>query len=266
MNQVVRRCTDTMFTVILLLAWIYPGAGASAMGGECTCQTVACPPVTPAQYAHTYCEGAWDIVPAVLPLSISLTGISGNVDVEVSICCRIRAVKGQTCSTFVSCPVETSCEASIKCIRVSKKVLHAYAPPGLPPDALIRNELITKIIQEVLCTNPCLMGLPATSSPSQNIEWVISVPSCMDWHKTAADAGYWCISACGPKYCVWAYCMMLGASPPAAPVPMKNPLYLPNPVVTTWLPPGTADVCGSHETCVRFNCPELEDCKGWKRE
>lgn len=261
MSRVIQCCFNAVGRALFLLTLVLSIVSARAGGDECTCQGVACPGNI------TNCNAAWGATPVVIPMSIALTGVTGLVDVEVSVCCRIRQVGGAACAAFVSCNIQASCEASISCIRVSKQILGAYATPGLPPAAALRNELVTKIIQEILCTNPCEMGLPAQSIPSQNIEWVISVPSCMDWHKTAADAGYWCISACGPKYCVWAYCMMLDMST-GSPLPKKNPFAAPNPVKTTWMPSGGVDVCtevdeNPYDTCVRFNCPDLQDCKGW---
>lgn len=261
MNQGVRRCFGVLCLGVLFLAFMFHTVPAHAGGGECTCENIPCP------NNITNSSSAWGAAPAVVLLSVPLTGVTGSVDVEVSVCCRIRSMRREESTPFVLCNLQASCEASISCIRVSKKVLGGYATPGLPPAATLRNELITKIIQEILCLNPCEMGVPTQSIPSQNFEWVISVPSCMDWHKTAADAGYWCISACGPKYCVWAYCMMMDMSS-GSPKPKKNPTFTPNPVKTTWMPVGGVDVCtevdeNPYDTCVRFNCPDLQDCKGW---
>ena len=186
--------------------------------------------------------------------TVYIPTLGKDVSVEVQVCCRIRVAAYST--KYVSPTISASCETAIRCIRVAKDELLDQAEPGYPVNsALIRKELIQAVLALVMCKNRCEHDLPGVGA--YPIEWVFSIPKCLDWTKTSTSSLFWCLKACEDShtYCVYAYKMMKGAG--GLPKPIER-------VVTTWTQPNESTTCPSGETCVTQPCDtDFRDCGNW---
>ena len=209
----------------------------------CECNT-ACPdPV-----GFNNCGDA--LIPATLwynngaPLThtvdVTLNGVQEVITgIEVDFCCRIRA----NCPSFFKEPVGYSCELTIRCIRIPKEHLMGLFTLGEPPPFGLGQELVTKAVEQIICNNPCEFGIPATSSDIP-YEWVITVPACFDWQKTANS--HYCLEPCSDDYCVNA--LLIGNDGGEA--------FLLNQIQTTWTDHRGGNPIKCYQPCREFLCHE----------
>jgi hypothetical protein len=239
------RC-HSITTLLLIMLSAYPGAGQEP------CQ---CDEPCPTEYSYTNSTSNFQNTYYISGQSVYIPLLSKNVNVEIEICCRIRGANAST--PFVTTPISASCETAIRCIRIAKDELVNYAQPGNPPSSAdLRRELIQAVLALVMCENRCGHGLPAPGQAP--IEWVFSIPKCLDWTKTSTSSNYWCLKNCTDRhtYCVYAYKMTTGTG--GLPKPVER-------VVSNWTEPNESAQCGlGGATCMTEPCyTSFPDCASW---
>jgi hypothetical protein len=239
-----------LFFCFAFLPFVVAIANIEAKAQGCNCQA-NCPLIpNPPNIAYTNCYSAFTQVRTIL-VTVPLPTIPTTVDVEVTMCCRIRY--GANCQPYVTAPIGASCETAITCIRVSKAGLLNYAPVGGPLISTLRGDLLKGVLKGVICANPCEHGLPGVGE--NPYEWVFSIPQCLVCNKTNNE--YWCLTPCGPKYCVYAFKMARSAS--------NQPRVIEYVKTTFQYNNGP---CGTEQdNCTNEGCfPEFDpECDNWER-
>lgn len=163
---------------------------------ECECNE-SCPPP-----GYTDCQEGW-LATHNEVYNIYIQKLDRNCFIEVQFCCRNRPNASQ-CRHFVPLPVTAACETAITCIKIPKECVVDVAPVGTPiVDDEVRQQIYQGILNRLICDNKCQHGLPLPAQPEY--EWVFSMPACLRYLKTGGQNTAFCLTACGTRYCVYAF-------------------------------------------------------------